>query len=639
MRKSFLSITGILVLAGILLLLNAVARQGLRSAYVDLTEEGLYTLSQGTKNIIGSIKDPITLRFYFSKTDSAQFPGIKLYASRVVDLLREYERNSAGKINFEYYDPRPDSEEEEWAQKYGLTPLQLQTGERLFFGLAGINSLGEEAAIPLFNLGRQEFLEYDVSKLIFSLVNSKKPVVGILSSLPVKGAEASPMARLQGQTGEEQPWFFVAQLHELADVRYLETNVTAIADDVDTLLVIHPKGLTDKTLYALDQFVLRGGNLLVFVDPYCQAERPPTNPANPMQAMIAERDSNLNRLLAPWGAELLVGKAVGDINLATKVNSGRGGPVRDFVLWLTLGAEQMNRENVVTSALDNVLLPWPGALKISPVDGITTETLFTTTPDAMLLDQSEYRIGGGNPDELLRNYVRGTEPQILAVRLSGKFKTTFPEGEPKDDSAPQESTMPGASHLAESADPSNVVVVSDVDLLSDPFSVSQQSIFGRRLVTPLNDNLVFVLNMVENLAGSNDLISIRSRGRFSRPFTKVQEIEARAQSRWQQEEAVLQAKLNAANQRLSQLQSSTGGSEEVFSTAVLDEIKKFREERKETQQTLREVRLRLREDKERLGSILFALNTFLVPVVLIIGTLIVTAARRKRKGEPEAHEQ
>lgn len=634
MRKSFLSISGIIVLGVIVLLINGISKQLFHHAYYDLTQDKLYSLSNGTKNILRSISDPITLKFYFSRTDSAKYPGLKLYGDRIADLLREYERLSNGNIKLESYDPRPDSDDEDWAQKYGLSPLPIRTGEQIFIGLAAVNASGSEEVIPLFDLRRQEFLEYDITKIIYSLNIGKKPVVAILSSLDLEG-QAQP-GRF-GQQEESDGWFFVSQIAQVGDIRQLKGDISNVEADVNVLLLVHPKNLSEQTLYAIDQYVMRGGKLVVLEDPFCQADQPKKDPQNPMAGAMEDRSSSLNKLTSKWGVELIEKKVVGDLGRAAKIDAGRGDAYKMFILWPNLRKEDFNQNDVVTSSLENILLPWPGALKVSNVEGATVETLLKSSKESELAEETSYRFDGGDPDALLRNFFSKNEEYPFAVRVRGKLKSNYPNGKPaeqKDANVQQTSTSANAEHLVESKGMSNVIVVADVDFLSDRFSIAAQSILGTRLVSLLNDNLAFVQNSVENFLGSDDLISIRSRGQFTRTFSRVDAMEKVAQQRWQQEEMLLQAKLNGANQRLSQLQAASGGQageKQVITKAVLEEIKKFRDERKDAQQRLREVRRNLRQDIERLGEILFLVNTFLVPLLLIIATLSFFRTRREPK--------
>lgn len=647
-EKSLLSVTGIVILVGILLFLNGVSRATFSRFYWDLTDQELYSLTDGTKKILTKLEDPITLKFYFSKTDGARYPIVRLYGSRINDLLRQYERIGKGKVKVEIYDPRPDSEEEEWAQKYGLVALPGQGGEKIFLGLAGSNSTGEVQVIPAFNLNRQEFLEYDITKLVYGLLTNKKPIVGIITTLNIQGS--SPPAQLNGAVENTQPWFFTTQLAESAEVRYLEAKVSNIAKDIDVLVIIHPKGFNDPTLYAIDQYVLHGGKLVVLVDPYCEADTPAQDPQQPYNSLMADRSSNLDRLLSKWGVEMVQKKVVADIKLATTVKTPRGGEPVDFVAWLSLRKANANSSDVTSRALENLLLPWAGALKLhlpkleAGETPLTIEPLLQSSEEAMLLDEQSVKFGGGEPEALLRNYVSGKEKQIIAARIRGILKTNFPEGKPKvpadtqtqkaGEQKDQNSSSSGEEHLAKSTSPGNIAVIADVDFLANRYSVNVQNIFGAQLASLLNDNLVFFQNVVENLFGSDDLIGMRSRGQFSQPFTRVQEIEHQAALRWQQTEAVLQAKLNAANQRLNQLQASggsKGASQPVFSKELLTEITHFREERNEAQRQLREVRRNLRQDKERLGAKIFFFNTFFVPLLLVIGSAMLFKAKKKKR--------
>ncbi len=636
MQRSILSAAGVVVLGFVLLLVNSIAGNLFGRFYVDLTEDKLYTLSSGSRNILAALQSPVTLRLYLSKTEGAKYPAIKLYGDRVTELLREYERKSNGKISLEIYDPRPDSEEETWAGKYGITPLAMPSGDQLFFGLSAVNARGDEETIPVFNLNRQEFLEYDLTRLLFSLSREHKPMIGVISSLPLKGQPPRPQM-IPGQTPDSDPWVLLSQIQNFGEVRTFEGPLAEIPNEVKLLLLIHPKGLEPQTIYAIDQFVMRGGSLFVAVDPYCNADQPPTDAQNPMAGMFYDRSSSLKELLPGWGVELAEKKVVGDMALATKVLTGNGGMPEDFLLWLTMTSEPkgtvipINRSNVLTSQLDTLMFPWAGSLTVKPVEGVTSETLFQTSAAAKLFDKEDYQFGGGSPAELLNRYTPGKSSLIVGLKLGGKLKSNFKE-RPKFDG--DSANLP--AHLSEAANGAHVVVVADVDFLTDAASAEVQNFLGTKVVSLRNDNLVFAGNLVENLLGSNDLISLRSRGQFTRPFTRVLEIEQHAQQSWKMEEVTLMARLNAANERLTELQSAAnrsedGKGEQVFTKALLDELKKFRDERAEAQERLREVRRNLRQDKERLGSSLFAINTFLVPLLLIVGG-ILWYARQSGKG-------
>ena len=438
---------------------------------------------------------------------------------------------------------------------------------------------------------------------------------------------------MQQEPEGQEPWILINQLSNLGEIKYLDNGISDIDPSIKALLVIHPKALAPQTLYAIDQFVMNGGNIFIAVDPYCSADQV-NDPSNPQAGLFADHSSQLKELLGPWGVEMIEKKAVGDINLAAQVSTSQGSLPEEFLLWLqmkkgpVLTTEVMSSKDMTTSKLENMVLPWAGALKITPVPGITVDTLLQSTTQAQLFDEADYKFGGGRPSTLLSKYIPGTQAYPLAVRLSGKFKSTFAE---------KPSALTGASASApqvkEGKSVSHIVVVSDVDFLSDMVAARTQSIMGSRLVNLINDNLPFAGNVVENLLGSNDLISLRSRGQFTRPFTRVEEIERHAAERWRHEEMTFQSTLNEANSRLTELQEGMKpGSEQVFNKALLDEVKQLREERQNAQDRLRDVRRNLRQDKERLGKILFVMNTFLVPVVLILGTLI--RPRRRGRGTP-----
>lgn len=621
-KRSLFSVGGIVVLLFLVLLLNGIARYAFGALSFDLTEEKLYSLSPGTIKILHTIDEPVQLQFFFSSTEATQIPALSVYASRVRDLLYEYERRSGGKINLSIVNPRPDTEQEEWAQKFGLTPLRFPTGP-VYFGLVGINVFGDEEAIPVFDITRQEYLEYDISKLIYTLLREDRVSVGILSPLKIIGEVTR--APQPGMMPQRSPsWVLASQLETFAKLELLDWDKPDIGDNIDVLLLVHPKTMTKDALYAIDQFVLDGGVLIALVDPFCQADLPPG--AGPM--VTADNSSSLDQLTKRWGVSLIPDSVVADIGLSTKVASGPGAPPQEFAMWLSLRPEQMNADSVVTSALDNVVLAWPGALQLEAVEGIETEVLASTTKKAMLRDRQTAAMSQSDPKQALRGYIPSNEQYPLAVVSRGVFKTNFPEGAPG-------ASQSSAKHLSQSKGSSLIAVIADVDFVSDNYSAAVRNLLGRRVVNLLNDNISLALNLVENLSGSEALISIRSRGKFSRPFDRVQEIERNAALRYKSEEMRLQAKLNNANQRLQKLQGSAREGEQVFGKAVLQEIQKFREERIEAQKRLREVRRNIRQEKESLGTVLFLLNTFFIPLVLVVLSVCYAVMRNKRRRKVE----
>jgi ABC-type uncharacterized transport system involved in gliding motility auxiliary subunit len=629
-NRSLLSGSSIAFLLVSFVALNGISDGIFSRFYADLTEEGLYTLSKGSRAIIDKLELPIQLKFYYSKTEGDKFPIVKMYGSRVSDLLKEYERKSGGKVTVQVYDPRPDSEEEEWADKYGITPMELPTGERVYLGLVGIGGDGLEEVIPAFNISRQEFLEYDVTKLIDSLNTGKKPVVGILSPLSIQGSKKTPTFPPNPQDQSGKPWILANQLSKLVDVKYLQFDLEAIPAEITSLMVIHPRGLTEKARFAIDQFVMRGGNIFVAVDPLCMTDSPPPDPSNPMSSLTADKSSSLNELLSPWGVSLDDKKVVTDVRLGTPVSTERGMRPESFIAWLTLSpranvAEKIvSDQDVLTSSLENIMFAWAGAFNLTPVDGLTQEVLLRTSKDSMLLEEKDIKFSAEDPRALLKKFKSGDKSLPLAVKVSGKFKSTFkakPEGLAED-----------VEFLTEAKAPGTILVFSDVDFMADPYSAVSQQFFGTEVVSLLNDNLVLASNIAENMSGSNELIQLRSRGKFTRPFTKVQEIEAGAQQKYQAEEASFQNAVNEANRRLSELQAGNQaeGKKTIMDSAMLGEIQKLRADKREAQQRLRDVRRALREDKESLGNYLFILNAFLIPL-LIIGYSVTRTFKSKAK--------
>ncbi len=609
-NKSIFATSSILLLIGLFVAINVVSDRVLPRLSVDLTEEGLYSLSDGTKKIISEFKEPTVIKLFLSSSEGSQYPLIKIYGNRVKDLLNQYRKKSKGLIDVEVYDPKQDTEEQEWAQKYGLTPLPLPTGGQLYFGMVALNSYGKEEVIPMFNIQRQEFLEYDITKLLYSLGRESKPIVGLISSLDLIPANNFPPQGVPRQARPEK-WVFISQLEKVAKIVNIGTDVNEIPDEIEELIIVHPKDLSEKSLFSIDQFLMKGGRLFIAVDSYASVDQPAPNPQNPMASISYNRSSNMEKLFKAWGVTFNSDKVVGDMSIAAQVSTRPNSPPVRFPTWLLLGSnsgdksDNVNRDSIITADLDNLVLPWAGTFKTEDVKGINKEVLFSTSKQAMHYSENTIRFSAQNPQELVKKYVPGIEKLTLGLKLSGKFNSAFTSG------------VEGRELIKESVTDGAIILMSDVDFISDRYSSVTQNLFGTKLVSLINDNIIFASNAVENLLGSDSLISLRSRGKFARPFTKVQAIELAAHEKWQTQEQNLQKKLTAANQRLAQLEAGKKDGNAIFSDALVQEVKKFRLERSDAQRKLREVRRKLREDKEGLGSILFALNTFLIPFLII----------------------
>ena len=641
MNRTLLTGTGLLIAAVLFGALNMISNAALSSARFDLTANQLYTLSDGAKNILKELEEPVTLRFYISKKLATSLPGIKGYATRVEEMLNEFAQVAGGTIILQVIDPEPFSEEEDRAVAFGLQGVPLDGGTtQFYFGLAGTSSTDDQETIPFFQPDREEFLEYDLSKLVYKLAHPKQQVVGLLSTLPLEGGQAMPFMQQQGGS----PWIILDQIGQLFELKTIERNAPEIPEDVSVLMVVHPKNLPDATLYAIDQFVLRGGRLLVFVDPHSEADRGVATPNNPFGG-TGPKNSDLGKLFEAWGIELVKGKVVGDLPLAKKVQIQHESRPRvvDYPVWIGLTKDYLNGEDIVTAQISNILLASAGILqKIS--DGQTELTpLMRSDEAAMQIDASRLAF---MPDveSLLNTYQPGGEQFTMAARITGKVKTAFPEGRPKKEKSETESKEetpeepPGLQeHLPESKESINVIVVADTDLLQDRFWVQVQNFFGQRIGIPTADNGNFVTNALDNLSGSNDLISVRGRAGYTRPFTLVHSLQQEAEQQFRQKERALQDRKKAAEQKIQELQSKKPeDSALIMSSAQQQEIAKFRQELVQVRKDLRGVQRELVKNIEGLESWVKFLNIGLVPLVIALGGVWMSTSRLRRRKGPSA---
>jgi ABC-type uncharacterized transport system involved in gliding motility auxiliary subunit len=556
---------------------------------------------------------------------------------RVEDLLREYRRQAGGNIRLQVIDPEPFSPEEDRAVGYGLRAAPVNNREDMFFfGLVGTNSVDDEEIIPFFTTEREEFLEYDVSKLIHNLIQVKQPVVGLLSSLPVEGQ--GPRAALRGLTSP--PWMVVEQMRQLFEVRSLEASLNEVPAGTDVLVVVHPKNLSDRTLYAIDQFVLRGGRVLAFVDANAEAEQGMSMGGLMMPAR--SRRSELDPLLETWGVVLEKDKIVGDLQLAARVRMERDGRelTFEYPVWLTVQPGQMSQEDIVTRQLGNLSLGTPGSLV--PAKGATTSftPLIETTRGAAAFSPESVALSE-DPQNLLRSYRSEDRTFTLAARISGNIKSAFPDGPPNDEEAEKksedneadsESSEAELPHIAESEEAVNIIVVADTDLLQDQFWVSVQDFLGTRIAVPTAANGSFVVNAVDNLAGSGDLISVRNRGSFVRPFERISELKQQAELRFRQKEQELMDRLDQTERKLIALEENRQGDDvTILTPAQQQELMEFRQQRLRIRKDLRDVRHRLRREIESLQDWLKFLNIALIPILVALGGLGVAIWRVSRR--------
>jgi ABC-type uncharacterized transport system involved in gliding motility auxiliary subunit len=604
----------------------------LRGARIDLTESNLYSIAPGTQRIVSSLKEPINLYFFFSQEASAESPQLRAYAQRVRELLEEMAQRSKGNLKLTVVDPKPFSEDEDRAAEFGLQAVPMGArNDNLYFGLAGTNSTDGREIIPFFQPDKEEFLEYDVASMIHRLGTTKKPTVGLISALPVD-------AQFDQNTGRMmQGWTSIAQLREQMDVRTLAPDIAAIDQDVDTLMLVHPKDLPARTLYAIDQFVMRGGKLIAFVDP--QSENDPAGQQGGPMSMVP-RSSSLGPLLDAWGVAFDPSKVLGDRGLGLTVSLRQGEPPAQHVAIIGLNRDSMNSKDVVTSTLDSINVMTAGALKKKDGATIQFEPLLQSSTDSELLPVMRVAF---LPDSqsLLEDFKPTGERYVVAARIHGKLKSAYPNGAPAAEGAdakpPEEKKT---EHKSESAGDANLIVVADTDLLADPLWVRTQNVFGQHFAMAWANNGDFVANAVDNLAGSGDLISIRGRQSFFRPFTKVDELRRHANEQLLAKEKELDTELKDTEKKLSELEAGrTNTSSLVLSPEQEAELTRFQQERVRVRKELRDVRRSLDIEIERLGTSLKILNIALVPALLAIGAILLAFARRARlrAGRAAAH--
>jgi len=634
--NKILTTSSLLMAVVMLLAVNIISDKTLSAARVDLTESQLYTLSDGSKNILMNLEEPITLRFFLSQKLVTGLPSISGYAIRVRELLEEYQRIAEGNLKLMMIDPEPFSEAEDQAEGYGLQGVPVDNSNTMFyFGLAGTSSTDDEETIPFFTPNRAEFLEYDLTKLVYQLANPKQKVVGLMSTLPIQGdAPTSPLLQQKGV----EPWMIVDHIKQLFEVRQLEADIEAIPDEIDVLMLVYPKGFSDGTLYAIDQFVLKGGRIIVFADPYSEAYEPPTDPKNPFAAMQAPRNSEFGRLFDAWGIEVASDKVVGNLRTAQKVQvrKGNSATVVTYPVWMDLNGEQyFNADDIITGKLGNMVLGTPGAIVKKGDVGTEIIPLIESGEKSMQIETTKLGFFA-EPENLVRNF----KPEgkfTLAARITGKVKTAFPDGKPEAEDEEDEETKSednDSAHLTESAEAINIIVVADTDILEDKFWVRVQNIFGQRIALPHAANATFVSNALDNLSGSNDLISVRNRGSFARPFTRVEEIQREAEQEFRNKEKELRARLQETDQKIRDMQKQKrgGGNDLMLSFKQQEEIGRFRDEKIKIRKELRNVQHELQKNIERLETQMKFINIGLMP--LLIGFLGITLGlfgRKRRK--------
>ena len=611
------SAAGLVALFVLLVAFNYLASGA--AVRADFTEGNIYTLSEGTKKVLQKLDGPVKVRLYISQGDNAMPVQLKNFAQRVDDMVREFKAVAGSNLIIEKYNPKPDSDEEDAAQLDGIDPQTLFSGEQFYLGLS-VSRLDRKQAISSVNPQRERLLEYDLIRAIARVANSEKPTIGLMSGVPVMGA---PMNMMTRQASE--PWVLATELQRDFNVKTVNMTAESVDKDINVLLLIHPRDIPESTEYALDQFILRGGKLIAFVDPHMFFDQQP-NPMMPM-AQGQPGSSTLPRLFKAWGVNMDPGKVVADVTYAS------GGGQRFTPTVLTLNKTALNRDDVATSQIETLLLAFSGVFDVSKIaEGLKVTELAKTSPNNMLVDNIVASVSG---DAAMKGFAPTNKSQPLAMRLTGKFKTAFPEGKPAPLGADPKKPAPAgadAPQLKEGAADNSVVLVADADMLADGAAVEIQNIFGQRVVVPSNGNLALAQGMLEQLASGDELSTLRSRTSSFRPLTVVRQMEADAQRQYFGKIKAMEDELQQTTEKMQKLQKQSGGtkSAQILSPEQQAELERFKKRMLETRRELKELRKNLRQDAEALQFWTKVVNIATMPVLVALFGLGLALVRRRR---------
>jgi ABC-type uncharacterized transport system involved in gliding motility auxiliary subunit len=609
------SAAGLAALFVILVAFNYLATSA--AVRADFTDGKLYTLSDGTKKILQKLDGPVKLRLYVSQSDNAIPVQLRSFAQRVEDVVREFKSVAGPNLIIEKYNPKPDSDEEDAAQLDGVEPQTLFSGEQFYLGLS-VSRLDRKQALSNISQQRERLLEYDLIRAISRIAVSERPTIGVMSAVPVLGEAFNPMTRQANEA-----WVLASELKRDFNVKSVPMSAEAIDKDINVLLVIQPRDIMESAEYALDQFVLRGGKLIAFVDPYMFFDQQP----NPMMPNMPGQpgSSSLPRLFKAWGINMDQGKVVADVTYA----SGAGQRYTPTVI--TLNKTALSKDDVATSQIDTLLLAFSGVFDASkPAEGLKVTELARTSPNSMLVDNIVASVSG---DAAMKGFAPDNKAKPLALRLAGKFKTAFPEGKPAPFN-PDKDKKPAepVPQLKEGAAENSVVLVADADMLADGAAVEVQNILGQRVVVPSNGNLALAQGMIEQLASGDDLTSLRSRASGFRPLTVVRQMEADAQKQYFGKIKELEDELQQTTEKMQKLQRQSGGAKtaQIMSPEQQAELDRFKKRVIETRQVLKELRKTLRQDAEALQFWTKVVNIALMPLLVTLFGIGFAVARRRK---------
>ncbi|NKB55566.1 MAG: ABC transporter [Alphaproteobacteria bacterium] len=604
---------------------NIFSNTVFKSMQVDLTQDQLFTLSEGTKRVLALLDEPVDIRLFFSRAMGERSPENARHHNRVRELLLQYAEIANGKIRLTFENPEPFSSSEDRAVAFGLEGIPVnEAGDQGFFGLAATNSTDDQVVIPFFSTERETFLEYDLTKMVQRLVNPTQKTVGLLSTIPISGGYVP-------EFGTTQRWPIVERVMEFFLIMPLPTDIREVPEDVDILMLVHPVGLNPHTLYAIDQFMLRGGKALAFLDPVAEAEA-----ASSRKQGFRPRSSDFNQVLERWGLHMATGKVAADLDSARRVNVRQGAQMKvaDYVAWLSLTESNFAAADVVTGDMSLLNVASAGVLEPTSSKDISVTPLVKSGTRSMRIEASKIR-NGADVLALFRDFKSEDRELIVAARVTGKATSAFPDGPPRDKAAlgPRAAAAgKAAAHLDRASNPFTAIVVADIDMLHQRFWLEVNETMGQRVMVPNANNGDFVVNALDYLTGSDALTGLRARGKSSRPFTLVQAIRRDAEQRFSDKEQQLRDKLTGAQERLNELMSREADkTDAILRTEQKRALDESRSEIVAIRTELRDVQHELRKDIESLEIWMKFFNIAAVPLLLGLATLLVTIVTRMRR--------
>ena len=615
-KNSVISGTGLLLAISLFIATIILANTAFTTWRIDLTENKLFTLSKGTKNILNNLDEPVQLDFYFSQKAMNDFPLLANYGVRVRDMLEEFTAHANGKLILNIIEPETFSEAEDQAVASGLRTVSVNaTSDRVYFGLVGANSTDDEKVIPFFQSNRESALEYDLTKLVYNLAYPDKRVVGIYSQLPMISSRGDKTT---------ETWTIINALKEFFEVINLNENIEALNEKIDVLMLVHPKKIKRENLYIIDQYLLKGGKAIIFLDPLAEQDR--TQPDATTPDVMPILYSYLDELLEKWGIEIAKEKIVADINAAMRVqaSSPRGPQEIDYLPWLRLTEKNFNVDDFSTSELNLIHMGTVGSIEIIEEEKLEITPLIESSKQSTKLER-DLILFQRDPTVILSNFKSDDKKLLIAARLKGRAESVFLEDQKNNDEIIKDDSFVDEGDL-------NVILVSDTDILADHFWIRKQDMLGVSVPQPVSNNGDFVINSIENLSGNTDLISLRGRGKYSRPFLKVETIRKQAESKFREREKELQVALQETEKKIQQLQQEQGNEKSyLLNNKLTAEIDKFRNERLATRKELRSVQHDLRKNIEKLGSQLRFINIGLIPLLITVLALLIGIYRANRR--------